>query len=172
MAILVSGVGNALKGDDGFGVRAAQALEGDPRLPPGVTVMETGIGGIHLVQELMRGYEALILFDAYACGAAPGRLFLLEPELPDVNAMTDRDRRDYFADVHYATPVRAMTLAWAVGVLPQFVRIVGCQPFDPDAFGTAMHDDVAAAVPRAVDMALDIIAGLAPTCVPAVKAPT
>ena len=160
MAILVSGVGNALKGDDAFGVHAANALLEDPRLPDEVTVVETGIGGIHLVQELMRGYEALILFDAYDRSAKPGQLFLLEPELPDVQAMTARERRDFFADVHYATPVRAMTLAREVGALPDLVRIIGCQPSDPDAFAISMHGDVAAAIPKAVDMALDVLASI------------
>lgn len=163
MSILVSGVGNALKGDDGFGVWAAEALKTDPRLPQTVTVIETGIGGIHLVQELMRGYGALILFDAYDRGSEPGRLFLLEPELPDTGMLTDRERRDFFADVHYATPIRALALAGAIGALPDMVRIIGCQPYEPNAFGTDMHDDIAAAIPKAVNLALDVIAGISET---------
>lgn len=161
MSILVSGVGNALKGDDGFGVRAAEALKADPRLPEGVTVIETGIGGIHLVQELMRGYGALILFDAHDRGVEPGRLFLLEPDLPEVAGLSDRERRDYFADTHYATPIRALTLAREVGALPKMVRIIGCQPHEPDAFATEMHRDVTAAVPKAVELALQVISDIA-----------
>lgn len=160
MRILAAGVGNALKGDDAFGVVAAHSLSQDPRLPQAVTVVETGIGGIHLVQEMMRGYEALILFDAVDRGAEPGELFLLEPELPDTAAFTEREKRDYFADVHYATPVRAMTLASAVGALPAVVRIIGCQCFDPDGFAMEMDQRVAAAVPGAVDLALEIAAEL------------
>jgi len=157
MTILVSGVGNALKGDDGFGVRAAQVLKDDPRLPDDVTVMETGIGGIHMVQELMRGYSALIVLDAYDRKAEPGRLFVLEPQLPDISALSEKEHRDFFADIHYATPVRALTFAREVGALPEIVRIVGCQPHDPDAFGTEMHMAVKAAIPQAVDMVLEII---------------
>lgn len=159
--VLVAGVGNALKGDDGFGVAAAAALGRDPRRPGNVTVIETGIGGIHLVQELMQGYDALVLLDAVDRGADAGTLFLLEPELPALNSLSDRERRDFFADVHYATPVRAMSLASAVGALPPFVRILGCQPDDPDSFATAMHPAVQAAVPRAVEMALELLASLA-----------
>ncbi len=165
MRILAAGVGNALKGDDGFGVVAVDALARDARLPSAVTAMEFGIGGIHLVQELMRGYDALILFDVVDRDAQPGQLFLLEPELPEVAALSDRDRRDFFADVHYATPIRAMTLASAVGALPPLVRIVGCQCSDAGAleagdFATGMHERVAGAVEGAVDMALDIAARL------------
>lgn len=160
MTILVSGVGNALKGDDGFGVAAAKVLNDDPRLPKDVTVMETGIGGIHMVQELMRGYRALIVLDAYDRNAEPGRLFVLEPELPDIGALSEKEHRDFFADVHYATPVRAMTLAREIGALPKMVRIIGCQPSDPDAFGTGMHRAVVEAIPGAVDLALELIAAI------------
>ena len=158
MPVLVAGVGNELKGDDAFGVHAARALSRDDRLPADCVVLETGIGGIHLVQELMRGYDGLILFDAFERGGAPGELWLLEPELPRAEAMDERARRDFFADVHYATPVRALTLAQSVGALPPFVRIIGCQPADPDSFAIGMSETVQAAIPKAVDMALELLA--------------
>lgn len=160
MAVLVAGVGNELKCDDAFGVLAAASMKNDARLTADIVVQEVGIGGIHMVQELMRGYDALILFDAFDRGGATGQLWLLEPELPDVDSFSDEQKRNFFADVHYATPVRAMTMARAVGVLPPLVRIVGCQPSDADAFGTQMHADVEAAIPAAVDMAFEVLASL------------
>ena len=160
MAILVSGVGNELKGDDAFGIRAVQCLDDDPRKPESCVTQQTGIGGIHLVQELMRGYDLLILFDAFDRGGSPGDLWLLEPDLPKAEEMTHGERRDYFADVHYATPVRALTLAQSVGALPPLVRIIGCQPQQLDTFDTEMHQTVVAAVPKAVDMAIEVIVQL------------
>ena len=157
MRILVAGVGNVLKGDDGFGVRAAKALEADVRLPVGVMVLECGIGGIHLVQELMQGYDAVILLDAFERGGKSGQLFLLEPELPDLAILTDTERRDYFAETHYAAPLRALTLAREIGVLPPIVRIIGCQPTSTDTFGVPMCDAVFAAIGPAINLALDVI---------------
>ena len=157
MRILVAGVGNVLKGDDGFGVRAAEGLQADPRLPVGVTVLECGIGGIHLVQELMQGYDAVILFDAFERGGRSGQLFLLEPDLPDLAILTDTERRDYFAETHYAAPLRALTLAREIGALPPIVRIIGCQPATTDTFGAPMCDAVSAAIGPATDLALDVI---------------
>src|SRR5262249_1372748 len=151
--ILVVGVGNVLLGDDGFGVRASQALRHDPRVPEGVTVMETGIGGIHLVQELMRGYDALILFDALDRGGSPGALFLLTPQLPELGHLSETERRDYFSETHYAVPLRALTLAREIEALPPVVRIIGCQPVDAHTFGLPMQEAVAAAVRPAVDLA-------------------
>ena len=157
MRILVAGVGNVLKGDDGFGVRTLEALTRLGELPPGVSLIESGIGGIHLVQELQQGYDALILLDAMDKGAAPGTLFLVEPVLPDPAEMSDRERRDFFADVHYATPVRAMTMARAIGVLPPIVRIIGCQPEDAESFGSTMTAPVTGAVARAIEMVSDVV---------------
>lgn len=158
MRILVAGLGNVLRGDDGFGVRAVAAFR--RRTDADVTVIETGIGGMHLVQELMQGYDAVVLFDAVDRGEAPGRLTVLEPMLPDTDGLTETERRDYFSETHYATPVRALTLAREVGVLPPIVRIVGCQAADADAFGLGMHPSVEAAIPRAVDLAVELVSGL------------
>ena len=93
---------------------------------------------------------------AFDRGGDTGQLWLLEPELPDIDSFTKEERRNFFADVHYATPVRAMTMARAVGALPEMVRIIGCQPSDADAVGMDMHADVEAAVPKAVDMAFEL----------------
>ena len=160
MAALVAGVGNELKCDDAFGVLAAARMRDDSRMTDDIVIQEVGIGGIHMVQELMRGYDALILFDAFDRGGDTGQLWLLEPELPDIDSFTEEERRNFFADVHYATPVRAMTMASAVGALPSLVRIIGCQPSDADAFGMNIHADVEAAVPRAIDMAFELIANV------------
>ncbi|XWN32851.1 MAG: hydrogenase maturation protease [Devosia sp.] len=152
----MAGVGNVLRADDGFGPRAVEALAAEP-LPQGVSVIETGIGGIHLVQELMRGYNALILFDACDRGVLPGTLFTLEPVVPDPAAMTDTERRDFFADVHYATPIRALTMARAVGALPGVVRIIACQIADAEGFTSDMDPRVAAAVPLAATRARALV---------------
>jgi hydrogenase maturation protease len=158
MRVLVAGLGNVLKGDDGFGVRAVAAFS---RIAPAeVTVIETGIGGIHLVQELMRGYDGLVLFDAVDRGLAPGQITVVEPVLPDLDSLTATERRDYFSETHYATPIRALTLAREVGVLPGIVRIVGCQAADAEGFGLGLHPAVEAALPRAAQIALELVSGL------------
>ena len=127
--VLIAGVGNLLRGDDGFGVEVARRLlASPPRIPrAAVTVIETGIGGIHLVQELLAGYDALVILDAVERGAAPGTLFLLEPERVEPSSWPPEVRRDFFADTHYAEPGHALALAEGIGALPPRVLIVGCQ---------------------------------------------
>jgi hydrogenase maturation protease len=58
--ILVAGVGNIFKGDDGFGVEVAQRLA-RRQLPPDVKVVDFGIRGIDLTYALLDGYRAAVL---------------------------------------------------------------------------------------------------------------
>ncbi len=67
--ILVAGIGNIFKGDDGFGVAVAQRMAGR-LLPAGVTVKDFGIRGLDLAYALLDGYAAVILVGA-RCSAVP-----------------------------------------------------------------------------------------------------
>lgn len=153
--ILIAGVGNVLQGDDGFGIEVANRLMKRTDLPGSVNVIETGIGGMSLVQELMDGYRALILLDAYTKGGTPGQLYMLEPVLPDLSQMNIHEKRDYFADTHYATPIRALSLLEHVSSLPQTIRIIGCEPVELDDLHIGLSPAVADAVDGAVAMAVD-----------------
>jgi hydrogenase maturation protease len=148
--ILIAGVGNVLRADDAFGVEVAKRLA-VLDLPEGVTVVETGIAGIALVQELQDGYDALVVVDAVDLGRHPGNVMLIDPDVVDVNELTWAEKHDLLADMHLATPGRAMMLAKALGVLPGRRLLVGCQPVDPDSVGTGMSAPVTAAVGVAVD---------------------
>ena len=147
--VLVVGVGNVLRADDGFGVAVARRLAGRD-LPAGVTVAETGIGGIHLVHELMAGYEALIVVDAVDRGRPPGSVLVIEADVIDVGDLPLDTRHDLLADMHLAIPERALMVARAVGVLPERTIIVGCQPQETETLGVGLSAEIAAAVDVAV----------------------
>jgi len=155
-------VGNLLRRDDGFGVEVARRLLAHPPPIPGValTIIETGIGGMHLVQELLSGYDALVVFDAVERGAAPGTLFLLEPERADTASWSAETRRDFFADTHYAEPSHALALAEAVGALPSRVLLVGCQVATVDDLVQGLTPAVARAVEAVIPRLPGIIADM------------
>lgn len=149
MKVLIAGVGNILRADDAFGVRAAQRLA-DMDLGADVRVIETGIGGIHLVQELMDPVDALVVLDCVDQQRAPGTVMVIEPEVADVGELALMERYDFLADMHYATPERAFMLARALGVLPPTFLLVGCQPADAETMSLEMSDVVAGAIDVAV----------------------
>lgn len=148
--ILVAGVGNVLRRDDGFGVETAQRLQRAGDLPEGVTVIETGIGGMSLVQQLLDGYDALIVLDAARRAGPPGTVYVLEAETPSMDCLNEAFGQDLFADMHYAEPGRALMLAQALGSLPARVWIVGCEPADAEEIGIGLSGEVARGVERAV----------------------
>lgn len=147
--VLVAGIGNVLRGDDGFGPAVVRTLV-EEGLPPGVQVVELGIGGMHLVQHLLDGYDHLVVVDAVDRGGPPGKVYVLEPSVPAPEELTAAERYAAVADPHETTPGPAFILARAAGVLPPFVRLVGCQPGEVEEYSGRLSDPVAAAVPEAV----------------------
>lgn len=145
----MAGVGNVLQGDDGFGVEVVRALMTRPQ-PDGVDITETGIGGIALVQDLMLGYDACIVVDAVDRDRPPGTVMVIEPDIIDVHALRPEQRHDLLADMHLATPSRALMVARALGVLPARSWIVGCQPEEIETLHIGLSATVQAAVPVAV----------------------
>jgi hydrogenase maturation protease len=136
--VLVAGLGNVLRGDDGFGPAVVQALESEGILPENVSLLELGIGGVSLVHELMEGYEALIIVDAMDRGGAPGTLYVTEITVPEVAAIPSLQRYELGSDMHQAVPTPALLMAQALGVLPPIVRMVGCQPAETEEFSTEL----------------------------------
>jgi len=123
--ILVAGFGNVLHADDGFGVWLLQQLQENPKLPEGVKLLDAGIGGIHFVQELFRGYSGVVILDALE-GEAPGTVRVLGADVTDPRSLPPRIARNLLADLHYAEPGRALAMAKALGQLPARTYIVGC----------------------------------------------
>ncbi len=134
---LVAGVGNVLRRDDGFGPAVLAAL---PPLPDNVRLLESGIGGMALLLELMGGWDGLIIIDAVDRGAAAGTVFVIEPAI---------DEPHHVPDIHLANPHRVLMEAGGLGVLPARVLVVGCQPEDCDALEERLSPVVERAVPVA-----------------------
>ncbi len=159
MKILVAGVGNVLRGDDGFGVVVAKELIASERYGSNVTILETGIAGIPLVQELMNGYELLIIADTVHRGGLPGAVYVLEPELPAVNERSGNELHQSLTDAHYSDPSKVLMLAKALDVLPAKVLLIGCEPADYDELGADLSPPVRAAVRVACEKIDSLIRG-------------
>lgn len=154
--ILIAGVGNVLKQDDAFGVEFAKKFRTKVTHLDNIMVMEVGIGGIHLVQELHAGYDILVIVDAVDWGEEAGHIYFREMEkISDIEEMPVFEKRVFLADMHYTNPIRALMLAKALKVLPAEVYILGCEAAEHDDFAIGMTTVVTEAIPKAIDQLLN-----------------
>jgi hydrogenase maturation protease len=159
--ILVACMGNLLRGDDGFGVAVADALDGRD-LPSDVDVAEVGISGVSMAQELLDEYEALVLVDAMERGEEAGTLYVERAEVPDLDQYSKREIGGFAADMHQTDPTKVLVLGEALGVLPDPTILVGCEPYETDDLEDQLSDPVREAVPRAVEHIDLVLAELTP----------
>jgi len=143
-AILVLGVGNIMRRDDGVGVRAVRALAASAAAPPGVRLLEGGVAGLRLLGELQR-YADVLIIDAVAGASPPGTIYRLTPdELP-------ADRGPFSA--HDVSVRELVSAAACLGAAPR-VRILGVQPLDV-SIGEELTPPLRAALPHVVDAAIE-----------------
>ena len=75
--ILILGVGNLLLKDEGVGIHVIRALENE-ELPPNVSLMDGGTGGLHLIAWI-QDYDRIIMVDATLDDNPPGTIRLIRP---------------------------------------------------------------------------------------------
>ncbi len=145
--ILVACVGNIFLGDDGFGVEVARHLAGT-ELPPGVSVADLGIRGIHLAYELLDGYDGLILVDAAPRGLAPGTVSVIEPDPTAGGGLP-------VMDAHGLSPDAVLALLDQLDRRPARTLVVACEPADLTPgleLSQPVRDAVAPAARTVVDL--------------------
>jgi hydrogenase maturation protease len=150
--VLIAGIGNVFLGDDGFGVALAGRLA-RRELPAGVEVADFGIRGMDLAYALLEDYAAAVLLDATPRGAAPGTLYLIEPDLELGEAPPE---------AHGMDPVAVLALARALGGTPPRTLVLGCEPLtrmdaDSEEIVAALSEPVRAALGEAERMVLGVL---------------
>ena len=136
---LILGIGNLLLGDEGVGVHAAYRLEREA-LPEGVSVVDGGTGGFHLLS-LLRDFDPVLFLDATMDGERPGTVAVRTPrfasDFPRVLSAHDIGLRDLLES------------ATLVGELPRMYLItVSIGPDQP--MSTELSPPVLAAVDRVI----------------------
>jgi hydrogenase maturation protease len=163
--ILIAGIGNIFMADDAFGVEVVSRLASQP-FPSGVRVVDFGIRGFDLAYALMEGYETTILVDAYPGEGQPGTLFVLEPDLQNLNSAGTHQG---FIEPHAMNPMNVLCMATSMGGQLKRVLLVGCVPatLGPDEGQMGLSEPVSAAVDEALklinSLVTRILAGEWPT---------
>lgn len=147
MKTIVVGLGSPLLCDDSVGLKVAQEVRRRLGDASDITVEEDVRGGLHLM-ELLTGYDRAIVVDAIVTGAAPGTIHQLTPD----DIPTQRS-----ASAHDVNLPTALELGRHVGAhLPAAadILLVGIEAADILTFNEECTPEVAAAIPRAVEIVL------------------
>jgi hydrogenase maturation protease len=153
--ILIAGIGNIFLADDAFGVEVANRLA-TQSFPAGVRVTDFGIRGFDLAYALMEGYETTILIDAYPGEGEPGSLFVVEPDLAELNQGGPHAGA---VDAHAMNPVNVLRMAAGMGAQLKRILLVGCVPatLGPEEGQMGLSEPVAAAVDEAVKLVASLV---------------
>jgi hydrogenase maturation protease len=141
---LVLGIGNVLWADEGFGVRAVEALHAKYALPATVTVLDGGTQGLYLFGAVATARRVLV-FDAIDFGLAPGTLRVLRNgEVPAWRARKISPHQTGFNDV--------LALAQLRNEAPEAITLIGVQPEELSDLGGSLRDSVKARIAEAVEL--------------------
>ena len=140
--VLVAGIGNVFRSDDGFGCEVVRRLAAQT-WADGVRIVDYGIRGLHLAYDLLEPWDAVVLVDALPDRGAVGSVVVVEVGRDDIGTGAQ-------VDAHGMDPATVLaSLAALGGSLPPRVLVVGCQVGDTGE-GMGLTPGVAAAVDEAV----------------------
>ncbi len=149
--ILVLGIGNYLMGDEGVGVHAVRELERRP-VPPGVSLLDGGTGGFHLLSYL-QDYPTILLIDATMDGSPPGTVHILRPRFA-----SDFPRALSAHDIGLRDLIESTILT---GNLPD-IHLVTVSIGSLNDMTTELSPPVRAAIPSVVDSVIRILSEILP----------
>ena len=143
--VLVLGIGNLLWADEGFGIRAVEALHAEFSFPAAVTLQDGGTLGLMLYESVATARRVLV-FDAIDFGLAPGTLRVLrDGDVPTWGRTKISPHQTGFNDV--------LALAQINGRAPETIVVIGVQPVELNDFGGSLRAPVRERLPEAVRLA-------------------
>lgn len=144
--VLVLGIGNILLGDEGVGVRVIEQMQ-KMRLPDYVELVDGGTAGADLL-DILAERQKVIVIDALQADYEPGAVlrFTANELVGGVGV-----------SLHELGLCEALTMTKQLGCEPKDVVVLGIKPKDIKC-GLELSEEVAASVPRAVELILAEIA--------------
>jgi len=147
---LILGLGNPMRGDDGFGLRVLEELE-KLAFPSGTQLLDGGTAGLELVLELM-DRESVLVVDTAQFGGHPGevrRFDMLAQGLPRVEWRAG----------HAHGLAAAVELSKALGVCPRHLDLYAVELFDTSELNR-LSSGVERAIPIVVSRVLEHLSSL------------
>jgi hydrogenase maturation protease len=123
--LLVAGVGNIFRSDDGVATAVLAWLHEHPHAewPDWVSVRDYGIRSLHLAYDLLETETDLVLVDAMHRNGPPGTVYVVEPD-PAPAVIPGEPT----VDAHDLAPDAVLSLVPTLGGRLGHVTVVGCEP--------------------------------------------
>jgi hydrogenase maturation protease len=141
--ILIIGIGNLILQDEGVGVHAVRALEGQS-LPPHVEVIDGGTATIELLP-VIKDAERIIVIDALKGGEEPGTIYRIRPD----DLLLAREQN---LSLHQVGLLEVLGMVRQLGADPEVV-IIGVEPQEI-SWGMELTQVVAAQLPKVLEAVL------------------
>ena len=145
--ILVLGIGNLLWADEGFGVRAVEALQRRYAFPNHVSVLDGGTQGLNLVGPVCEA-DILVVVDAVDFGGVPGALHTARdgdvPQFLGAKKMS----------LHQTGFQEVLATADLLNQPPSAQYLVGVQPEVLEDYGGSLTATVADCIEPAIEAVL------------------
>lgn len=141
--LLIVGIGNELRGDDGLGRLVARELA--KNVAPNITIMEQSGEGTALMR-LWENWPNVLLIDALKSGSPPGTIHRLDPirePLP---------RWFGLSSSHSFGIAEAIALSRHLNKLPRTLRIIGIEA-ETFAAGVGLSISVVRSIPSLLNLA-------------------
>ena len=146
--VLVLGLGNRMRRDDGLGLLALRRLRERHAWPEAVTFVEGGTGGLALLH-LLEGKSHLLVLDAIQAPHPPGTL--VQATIQDLEPIQERP-----LSVHQLTGEDLLRWAQALDLLPGHHLLLGLVPASVE-MGEGLSPPVAASLENLVTAAARIL---------------
>jgi hydrogenase maturation protease len=148
--ILVLGIGNLLWADEGFGIRALEALHAGWRFGKGVRLLDGGTQGLYLLP-YVEGAKKLLILDAVDYGLVPGTIKLARnSEVPSFMGAKKMS-------LHQTGFQEVLSVAGLRGWQPEQLVLLGMQPEMLEDYGGSLTATVKARLPEVVAQAVAIL---------------
>jgi hydrogenase maturation protease len=148
--VLVLGMGNLLRSDDGVGLHIIEAMR-EENLGHDVDLQE-GLSGLDVI-DAMKGYDRIVLVDAIKSGGRPGKVYKLSPEdFPNIqtaNSFSTHLNMDFSSMLKLGKTLFP-------GRMPDDIIIVAIEAKDT----TTISDKCTPEVEKGIKKAVELIKGL------------
>jgi Ni/Fe-hydrogenase 1 B-type cytochrome subunit len=138
--------------DEGFGIRAVEALNARYAFPDDVRLMDGGTQGIFLLPWVCSA-KRLLIFDAVDFGMEPAALRMVQGE--EVPCFMGAKK----VSMHQAGFQEVLSSATLSGSLPEELVLIGVQPELLNDYGGSLTSGVKARIPEAVALACEVLRG-------------